>query len=123
MQQFHDCTFPLTTVFSTFVQVEDMLEYMFVMSSEAREWHGNSGVSLRFCISSWVFLIYFFFIVTTANLQSTPKGAITKWEGGYDGKEESSIDDTPKGPLGRGARVSRCTCSAGQTAIDASVSE
>ena len=38
----------------------------------------------------------FFFIVTTANLQSTPKGAISKWEGGYDGKEESSIDDTPK---------------------------
>ena len=43
-----------------------------------------------------------FFIVTTANLQSTPKGAISKWEGGYDGKEESSIDDTPKCPLGGG---------------------
>ena len=70
-------------------------------------------------------IIYVFFIVTTANLQSTPKGAISKWEGGgrYDGKEESSIDDTPKGPLGRGAGVSRCPCSAGQTAIDASVSE
>ena len=63
-----------------------------------------------------------FFIVTTANLQSTPKGAISKWEGGYDGREESSIDDTPKGPLGHGAGVSR-PCSAGQTATDASVFE
>ena len=45
----------------------------------------------------------FFIIVTTANLQSTPKGAISKWEGGYDGKE-SSIDDTPKCPLGAGGR-------------------
>ena len=40
-----------------FVSTIGMLEYMFVMSSEAREWHGNSGVSLRFCISSWEFLI------------------------------------------------------------------
>ena len=66
---------------------------------------------------------YIFFIVTTANLQSTPKGAISKWKGGYDGREESSIDDTPKGTLGHGAGVSRCPCSAGQTATDASVSE
>ena len=40
-----------------FVSNIGMLEYMFVMSNEAREWHGTSGVSLRFCISSWVFLI------------------------------------------------------------------
>ena len=46
----------------------------------------------------------YFFIVTTANLHSNPKGAISKWEGGYDGKEESSIDDTPKCPLGAGGR-------------------
>ena len=43
--------------------------------------------------------------------------------GGYDGREESSIDDTPKGPLGHGAGVSHCPCIAGQTATDASVSE
>ena len=51
-----------------------------------------------------VYFVTFFFIVTTANLQSTPKGAISKWEGGYDRKEESSIDDTPKCPLGVGGR-------------------
>ena len=71
--------------------------------------------------------LHFFFIVTNFCkqffTQSTPKGAISKWEGGYDGREESSIDDTPKGPLGHGAGVSRCPCSAGQTATDASVSE
>ena len=30
---------------------------MFVMSNEAREWHGSSGVPFSFCINSWVFLI------------------------------------------------------------------
>jgi len=40
-----------------FVSTIGMLEYMLLMSNEAREWHGISGVSLRFCIRSWVFLI------------------------------------------------------------------
>jgi len=40
-----------------FVSTIGMLEYMLLMSNEAREWHGISGVSLSFCISSWVFLI------------------------------------------------------------------
>jgi len=40
-----------------FVSPIGMLEYKFVISNEAREWHGSSGVSLRFCIKSWVFLM------------------------------------------------------------------
>ena len=37
------------------VSVTGMLEYMFVMSKEAREWCGSSGVSLSLCIRFWVF--------------------------------------------------------------------
>ena len=39
------------------VSVTGMLEYRFVMSKEARVWCGSSGVSLRFCIRSWVFFM------------------------------------------------------------------
>ena len=39
------------------VSVTGMLECRFVMSDEAREWCGSSGVSLRFCIRSCVFFM------------------------------------------------------------------
>ena len=49
------------------------------------------------------------------------QGSNKQMGGGYDGKEESSIDDTPKCPLGAGGRS--CPWIAGQTVTDASVSE
>jgi len=35
-----------------FVSITGMLEYRFMVSKEAREWYGTSGVSLRLYIRS-----------------------------------------------------------------------
>jgi len=53
---FNNSSFSMS-VMIFFVSTIDMLEYMLLMSNEARELHGISVVSFRFCVSFWVFLI------------------------------------------------------------------
>ena len=79
--------------------------------------------SLHFAIYTIKFTEQIFFIVTTANLQSTPKGAISKREGDTTGRRSRPSTTLRIARQGREAGARRCPWIADQMATDASVSK